>query len=110
MPAGADIELEAVPGTDDIQRAGAVMNSKATALGIESLLDPLHQLSLADRAALVRAIVAPRVKLAVDAKHADLDLFVDNNLALSIGHLVREGDKNLSHAVLGPSLAELRGM
>src|SRR5262245_41796738 len=97
VPAGTHVELEAVPRADDVQRAGAVMDAEAAALRVEAFLDALHQLALADRAALVRALVAPRIVGAVDAEHADLDLVVDDDLALAVRHLALACDEKLSH-------------
>src|SRR5262245_39111387 len=97
VAAGAHVELEAVPRTDDVQRAGAVVDAEAATLRIEALLDALHQLALADRAALMRALVPPRVIGAVDTEHADLDLVVDDDLALAVRHLGLARDENLSH-------------
>src|SRR5215470_13481373 len=97
VAAGAHVELEAVPRTDDVQRAGAVVDAEAATLRIEALLDALHQLALADRAALMRAVVSPRVIGAVNAEHTDLDLVVDDDLALAVRHLGLARDENLSH-------------
>src|SRR5262245_30022236 len=66
MPAGAHIELETMPRADDVERAGAVVDAEAASLGVEPLLGCLHQPALADRPALVRAVVAPGVERAVD--------------------------------------------
>src|ERR1700759_302425 len=58
MAAGAHVELQAVPGADDVERAGAVMDAEALALAVEPFLAALHQTALAHRPALVRAVVA----------------------------------------------------
>src|ERR1051326_2959663 len=97
MPAGAHVELEPMPRADDVERTGAVVDAEAAAGGVEPLLGALHQLSLADRSALVRAVVAPGVERAVDAKHADLDLVVDDDLALAVGAFVLRRDKDFPH-------------
>src|SRR5215813_5618238 len=66
VPAGAHVELEAVPGTHDVERAGLVVDAEAAPIGIEPLLGALHEPALTDRAALMRAVVAPGVERAVD--------------------------------------------
>src|ERR1051326_6932508 len=97
MPAGAHVELEPMPRADDVERTGAVVDAEAAAVGVEPLLGALHQLSLADRSALVRAVVAPGVERAVDAKDSDLDLVVDDDLALAVGDFVLARDKDFPH-------------
>src|SRR5262249_4942298 len=100
MPSGAYVELEPVPGADDVQGAGLVVDAEAAPLGIEPLLGALQQPALADRPALVRAIVAPGVERAVDAEDADLDLVVHDDLALAVRDLVLARDKDFPHAAI----------
>src|SRR5580658_2120729 len=108
MTAGAHVELEPVPGTDDVERARTVVDAEAAALRVEALLGALHQLSLADRPALVRALVAPCIERAVDAKDADLYMVVDDDLAPAVRYFVLGRDKDFPHAAILAELAAPR--
>src|SRR5579883_103270 len=103
MAASAHVELESVPRADDVERAGAIMDAEAAAVGIEPLLGALHQLALTDGTALVRAIVAPSIKRAVHAEDADLDVVVvDDDLAPAIRYLMLVRDKDFLHNSIVP--------
>src|SRR5205085_1149417 len=79
-----------------------MQGTEAAPLGIEPLLGALHQPTLANRAALVRAVVAPGVERAVDAKDTDLDLVVDDDLALAVGDLMLARNKDFPHESIVP--------
>src|SRR6266481_5803584 len=98
MPAGPHVELVAVPGTDDVERIVDIVDPETTALLVEPLFDPLHHATLADRPALVRAFVAPRIKRAIDVEDADLDTVDIDDLALPVGNVRLARHENLSDA------------
>ncbi|HEY4921817.1 MAG TPA: hypothetical protein VII40_17070 [Xanthobacteraceae bacterium] len=108
MTAGTHVELEPVPGTDDIERARTLVDAEAAAVGVEALLGSLHQLSLADRPALVRALVAPRIERAVHAEDADLYIVVDDDSAPTVRYFVLGRDKDFPHAAILAELAAPR--
>src|SRR5262249_37028607 len=74
-----------MPGTDDVERAVDIVNAQAAALLVEALFHPLHQAALADRTALMGAIIAPGVERAIDVKDPDLQAVNLDHLALAIG-------------------------
>src|SRR5262245_30985140 len=78
MAAGADVELEAVPGADDMHlRLGEHLALAGAVVG-DDFLDLGDHLALASRAAHVRAMVEIGVELAVELEHADLELLEAN--------------------------------
>src|SRR5215471_7499102 len=85
MAPGPHVELVAMPGADDVERAVDIVDAEAAALAVEPLLHPLHQAALADRPALMRAVIAPGVERAIDVEHADLHAVDVDHLALAVG-------------------------
>src|SRR5215831_5591838 len=73
-----------MPGTDDVERAVDIVNAQAAALAVEPLLHPLHQAALADRSALMGAIIAPGVERAIDVEDPDLHAVNLDHLALAV--------------------------
>src|SRR5262249_44842520 len=98
MPAGAGIELEAVPRADQVQRPVAVVDAEAAALAVKTFLDAPHQLPLAHRPALVRAFVAPCEEVIIEPEYADLDVAVDDDPAVARRHLGFARYENFLHA------------
>src|ERR1700716_1191156 len=98
MPAGPHVELVAVPGTNDVERIVDIVDPEAAALLVEPFFDPLHQATLAHRPALVRAIVAPGIKCAIDVEDADLGTVDIDDLTLPVGNVRLARHENLFDA------------
>lgn len=109
MPAAAQVELPAMPGADQMRRAGDVVDAQATPLRIEPFLDARHQAALADRPALVGAFVAVGQDGAIDPKQADLDFADGDDFASAFGDVFLTRHPDLPHADRSPVLSPVGG-
>jgi len=87
MDAGLDIVLKTVPGADDMRAGFVERESVALAAIIDHFGNTRNNLPLANRSALVRALVEIRVKLAIDAEDSDRRLADVNHQASAFRHL-----------------------
>src|SRR3546814_10975877 len=102
MPAGADVELEAVPRADDVHVLLDEAETMAALALVQHLHHPVHHLSLADRPAHMRAVALPGVELVSQTRDADLQLALGPNLLAALGAVVCSRHRDLWHILSTP--------
>src|SRR5579871_2242781 len=102
MDAGADIELVAMPGADDVHPRLGEGHALAGAVLGDHLLDLGDHLALTDGATHVWTVVEIGEELAVELEHRDLEPLERNDLPARIRKLRRRSDVHPPHAI--PSL------
>src|SRR5690606_1114796 len=107
--AGPDVVLVAVPGADDVQRAGLVTKRADRAVLGHGLFDATVEPALADRTPAVSAVVVPGIEFTIDAEDADLDIAVGDNLPVALAEVFDAADADGFHGTLPPSSFLLGG-
>src|SRR4051812_18897633 len=97
MNSRANVELEAVPGTHDMQLGLGKHHALAGAVFGDDLLDLGDHLALAGWAAHVRAMVEIGEELAAELEHGNLEILEADDLAAGIGDVGRRTDVHLTH-------------
>src|SRR5690242_19030201 len=105
VDAGLEMELIGVPGADDMHVVAVVILAEEGSVGRDDVDDLRHSEALADRAALMRAVVAIGVIFTALADHADLDLAGGDDAHPAIGDLAVFADQYFSHSAPIPSLS-----
>src|SRR5712691_3210119 len=96
MASGLEIELEAVPGTDEVALLGEAQ-AGALLVGGERLLDLVEDLPLAHRAAGMRADVLVGDDPVAEAKDADLDVVDREDAIVPVLELGQCRDRYVIH-------------
>ena len=91
------VELVAVPGTDDVHVGLVEGLAVEDAVLVDQFLHLRHAQALAGRAALVRAVVAVGVVLAAVADDADLDLAGMHDPHPALGDIAVAANQHFGH-------------
>src|SRR5262249_34957649 len=107
MAAGLDVELPAVPGTDDVLLAGE-FEPAAGLVRPQFLLDARDHLALTDRAAVVRAEVLVGDEPIALPEDAELERIDPQHAIAALGKLAELAHHDLVHPVTPPCCAVTR--
>src|SRR5262245_6749026 len=98
VAAGLDVELPAVPGADDVLALGETQPS-AGLVGTQLLLDARDNLALADRSAVVRAMVLVGEEAVAPPKDAELEVVHPQHAVATLRELAELAHHDLVHRV-----------
>ena len=84
LAAGAQVELPAVPGADDIPVDGVVLQGARLAACVHRLAHPAKDAALTDRPAAMGALIVPGDEFAIDVEDADFGAVAGNDPAVAV--------------------------
>src|SRR5262245_56689578 len=96
VAAGFDVEFPAVPGADDVLALGETQPAAAL-VGSQFLLDTRDDLALADRAAVVRAVILIGEQAVALAKDAELEVVHAQHAVTALRELAELAHHDLVH-------------
>src|SRR5262249_2687444 len=96
MASGGDVELVAVPRTDDVARLGKAQ-TRAFLVRRQHLLDLIENLALTYRPAGVRTHVLVGNDLVAGPEYADFDFFEREYTIIAVGDVGELGDCDFFH-------------
>src|SRR6266849_1144230 len=87
MAAGPQVELPAVPRTDDVLALRVVLQHPGLAVLVHRLADPVVDAALAHRPAAMGTLIVPGDQIAIDIEDADLGAVAGNHPTLAVRQL-----------------------
>src|ERR1700742_280558 len=97
MPSGLEVELPAVPRTDNVRVAFRPFLSAAGLVVVEHLFDAIEDAALANRSLHMRAPVFIGIELVSQPEDADLEVAARDDFAAAVGEITLLADINQSH-------------